>query len=221
MKFLRWLFGRKHYELKIVLATLAVLISLPIVSVVVAATSAATVVGNALVAINPITHLVELFDPNGHKTAEVQFSTVWPVRGYVSDEFGSFDTLRKELNLGPHTAIDIANEFGLIGDPITPFMQGKVIRVHNIDDNTCGKYVKIQHDNNITSLYCHMSQALAVEKQDVKPGDIIGLEGKTGAATGPHVHFQVMVYDIPVNPRIFMVGEPERNLPGGLLNVVL
>ncbi len=211
MKWLAWLFGRKHYEIKIVLATLAVIIMLPIISVVVFASSGIALVGNALANLNPITHLVDLFDPNGHKIAEVQLSTVWPAKGYISDEFGTFDAFRQELGLGPHTGIDIADNRGRIsGDPITPFMEGKVIKVHTKNDNTCGEYVEIQHQYNITSLYCHMSEPIATENEDVKPGDVIGLEGQTGAATGPHVHFQVMVYGIAVNPRIFMVGEPEK-----------
>jgi murein DD-endopeptidase MepM/ murein hydrolase activator NlpD len=88
-------------------------------------------------------------------------------------------------------------------------MEGKVIVVHDVDNDTCGKYVEVQHQYNITSLYCHMSQPEATVGDEVKPGDIIGLTGQTGAATGPHVHFQVMVYGIAVNPRIFMVGDPE------------
>ncbi len=221
MKFLKWAFGRKHYEIKIVLATLAVLISLPIVSVVVAASSATAVVGDALATVNPITHIVELFDPNGNKTTELHLTTTWPSRGYVSDEFGAWEDWRKALGLGPHTGIDIANSYGRSGDPITPFLEGKVIKVDYAGNGTCGIYVKVQHQYNITSLYCHMLEAAVIVGQDVKPGDTIGLMGMTGEATGPHVHFQVNVYDIPVNPRIFMVGDPERSLPGNGIRVHL
>ncbi len=216
MKFLRWVFGSKHYELKIVLATLAVLIALPIVSVVVAATSATAVVGSTLANLNPVTHVVDLFDPNGKKESELHLTTTWPSRGYVSDEFGTLDAVRRSLGLGPHTGIDIANNYKRSGDPITPFLEGKVIKVDHIGKGTCGIYVRVQHDHNITSLYCHMMLASVIQGQDVKPGDTIGLMGMTGEATGPHVHFQVSVYDIPVNPRIFMVGEPERSLPNGV-----
>lgn len=211
MMFLRWIFSKKHYELKIVLATMAVLFILPIVAVVVVVSTPIAAVGSALAAVNPITHVVELFSPNGQKIDEVQLSTTWPTRGYTTDEFGEYGQYRMEHNLGPHTGLDIANEYGLIGEPVTTFMDGKVIKVNRIDNGLCGIYVKIQHAYNLTSLYCHLSVALAVEQADVKPGDIIGLMGSTGASTGAHTHFQVMLYDIPVNPRIFMVGEPERS----------
>lgn len=210
MKFLRWLFGKKHYELKVVLATLAVLFILPVIAVVVIVTTPVVAIGNALAAINPITHVVEIFNPNGEKVNEIQLSTTWPTRGYTTDEFGEYGQYRMEHNLGPHTGLDIANEHGLIGEPVTPFTDGKVIKVNHLDNGTCGIYVKVQHAFNVTSLYCHLSVALANEQQDVKPGDVIGLMGSTGASTGAHLHFQVAVYDIPVNPRLFMVGEPEK-----------
>lgn len=210
MMFLRWLLSKKHYELKIVLATMTMLIMLPIMSVVVFASSGISLISEALAAVNPITHLVEIFDPNGNKVNEVKLSTVWPTRGYVSDEFGTYGQYRMEHNLGPHNGIDIANEYGLYGEPITPFLEGKVIKVDYDGGDNCGIFVKIKHDFNLTSLYCHMSVALAREQQDVKPGDIIGLMGSTGASTGAHLHFGVYVYDIPVNPRVFMVGEPEK-----------
>jgi murein DD-endopeptidase MepM/ murein hydrolase activator NlpD len=170
--------------------------------------SATAVVGQALAAVNPVTHLVSIFSPNGQVVREVELSTVWPARGYVSDEFGTLSKERSDMGLGPHTGIDIANEKGQTGAPITPFMVGKVLVVHKTDDNTCGIYVKVDHGNGITSLYCHMIATNTAKDADVKPGDVIGYVGRTGASTGAHVHFQIMIYDIPVNPRIFMVGEP-------------
>jgi murein DD-endopeptidase MepM/ murein hydrolase activator NlpD len=219
MMLLRWLFRRKNAEIKIALATLAILLALPVISLVVFASSGFALVGNVLANLNPITHLVEIFDPNGKKVTDLQLSTVWPTRGYVSDEFGAWEQWRKDLKLGPHTGIDIANNYGLSGDPITPFMEGKVSKVDYDGGGTCGIYVRIKHDYNISSLYCHMSVAQVVVGQDVKPGDVIGLMGMTGEATGPHLHFQIEVYDVPVNPRIFMVGEPERSLLHNVLDV--
>lgn len=219
MMFFRWLFSSKHYELKIVLATLSILIMLPVISVVVFASSGLALVSETLAAVNPITHLVDIFDPNGNKVDEIEISTVWPTRGYVSDEFGSFGEFRQHLKLGPHSGIDIANEYGLIGEPVTPIYEGKVIRVDNIDDSSCGRNVLIQHSYNIKSIYCHLAVASAVEQTDVKPGDVIGLMGSTGTSTGPHLHLGVYVYDIPVNPRIFMVGEPEGSTIKSVLDV--
>lgn len=214
MTFLFWLFSKKHYEIKIVLATLTVLIVLPVVSVVVLASSGFAIIGSVFASPNPQTKTVEIYDPNGRSVRVLQLSTNWPAKGYISDEFGTHGDFRKHMGLGPHTGIDIANEFGIPGGKITPFMPGKVVEVEYHDVGLCGIHVRVSHDNNIESLYCHMSVALATEQQDVVPGDVIGLVGETGAATGPHVHFQINVYGIATNPRNFMIGTPERNLRG-------
>ncbi len=212
MIWLWWLVKSLKTEVKIVLSVLIVFIFLPAITVVVVAASGIQLVGDALAALNPITHLVEIFDTNGNKIADLELTTNWPTRGYISDEFGTFDLFRSEMGLGRHNGIDIANQDGIIGEPITPFMTGNVIRVDQIDDDACGMNIKLKHEFNITSTYCHMSQVtnLPVEAP-VKPGDLIGYMGDSGASTGAHLHFMISIYDIPVNPRIFMVGEPEAS----------
>lgn len=209
MSFFVWLYRKTKTELKIVLATLAILIILPAFSVVVIAASGVKLVGQALAAVNPITHLVEIFDANGKKIHELEVSTVWPTTGYVSDEFGTRDKVRTLLGLGAHTGLDIANERGEIGAPVTPFMVGKVLRVDEKDDSSCGINILVDHGNGITSLYCHLSGTTTSAQSDVKPGDVIGYMGSTGTSTGSHLHFQTNVFGIPVNPRTFMVGEPK------------
>lgn len=208
MTFLVWLYRKTKTELKIVLLTIAVLIILPAVAVVVVAASGVSLVGQALAAVNPITHLVEIFDADGKKIHELEVSTVWPTTGYVSDEFGTHDQVRVMLGLGAHTGIDIANERGEIGAPVTPFMAGRVLRVDKKDDSSCGINILVDHGNGVTSLYCHLSSTATAPQSDVKPGDIIGYMGSTGTSTASHLHFQVNVFGVPVNPRTFMVGVP-------------
>ena len=189
-------------ELKVVLATLTVLFLLPLFAVVVIANAGISEVAHALVNLNPITHLVEIHDANGKLVKTVQVSTGWPVNGIVTLEFGAND-LPYQLY---HTGIDIASRHQQIGDPVTPFMAGTVIDARTVTGY--GNYVMIDNGNNIVSIYGHLSQILTSKGASVKPGDIIGLEGMTGYATGPHVHFEIRVYGIPVNPRLFMVGNP-------------
>lgn len=210
MMILKWIISKKHYELKIVFATLFILLMVPIIAVVMVVTTPIAAVGAALAAINPITHVVEIFNPNGDKVEEIELSTNWPTRGYTTDEFGEYGQYRLDNHLGAHTGLDIANEHGLIGEPVTTFTGGKVIKVNPTDNGTCGIYVRVQHAFNVTSLYCHLSAAIATDKQTVKPGDVIGRMGSTGASTGSHLHFQIAVYGIPVNPRTFMIGNPQK-----------
>lgn len=195
-------------ELKIILATISVLLILPAFAVIVVASSGAAIVGEALAAVNPVTKLIELFDTNGNKTAEIELSVNWPAKGYVTDEFGTHAQFRKNLGLGPHSGIDIGN---VVGTPVTPFMTGTIAWVDNVDDSACGKAVKLNHSHNITSTYCHMDSAVEFAPgTEVEPGVVIGYIGNTGESTGPHLHFVTRVYGILVNPRTFMVGEPEQ-----------
>ena len=199
MSALVWILRKSKRELQIIGITFAVLFILPIVAVVVIANAGITEVASALAAVNPITHRVEVKDANGKVLAELEASTVWPVKGYISEEFGV-----PHMPWQPyHTGIDIANPYSKIGDPVTPFMAGTVIATPELT-TSFGKHVIIDHGNGITSLYGHLSQITTQKGAVVKPGDVIGLEGSTGASTGPHVHFEIRLFSIPVNPHTFM-----------------
>ena len=91
-----------------------------------------------------------------------------------------------------HNGIDFG---GPIGTPILAAEKGKVINVDN-QDNYCyrgayGKYIAIQHENNLTTLYAHLSLYNVKIGDQVQKGQVIGYIGKTGYATGPHLHFTV------------------------------
>jgi murein DD-endopeptidase MepM/ murein hydrolase activator NlpD len=191
-------------EVKIVLISLGVLLTLPLFMVLIMANSGLALVASAFAALNPVTHLVEVRNPKGEIIAQLTATTAWPVRGYVSEEFGVPHLPWQKT----HTGIDVANPLGIPGDPVTPFIVGKVIIADDSEKTGWGKYVVVDHGNSITSLYGHLSAVNVVKDQEVKPGDTIGLEGSTGHSTGSHVHFEIRVYGVPVNPRVFMVGDP-------------
>ncbi len=201
-----WLLKRSGKELAIVAGILTVLFALPIISVVVLAASPSSVVSAAFANVNPVTHMVDIFDPDGNKIREMEVSTVWPGQGYISSVFGE----DRGPKYGVHSGIDIADNFGRVGQPVTPFAEGKVTLTDNEDNSGCGKNISVDHGSGVVSRYCHLSVILTTENNTVRPGDIIGLTGMTGLTTGPHLHFQINIYDIPVNPRIFMIGEPIR-----------
>jgi murein DD-endopeptidase MepM/ murein hydrolase activator NlpD len=191
-------------EILAVLGVLLLLMSLPIIAVVELANVGVSAASSSLVSVNPTTHKVEIYDPKGNLVTTLDVMTTWPVAGVVTLEFGESD-FPYQVH---HTGIDIADSRGKIGQPVTTFMPGVVSLVVNTD-NQYGRYVFVDHGNNIQSQYWHLSQALVKVGQQVKPGDVIGLEGETGLATGPHVHFQINVFGIPVNPRNFISGDPQ------------
>lgn len=206
--FATFLASRYKKEFTTVFVILSLLIFLPFFSVIVAANTGVNAVSDVLAAVNPTTHLVEVFDGDGNKIEELELSTTWPVSGTVTDEFGTSETWRRLLGLGHHTGIDISN---VMYTPITPFTEGAVLAVDNTDDSACGRSITIKHTDRIKSQYCHLDSAAELAADTpVKPGDVIGYLGSTGTSTGPHLHYMIYVSGIPVNPRTFMVGEPEK-----------
>ncbi len=196
-----WSFRR---ELKFVFLAFLLTLLVPILAVILVANVGLNVVSDKLVTLNRQTNTIEIHDPRtGKVIKDLKITAVWPVSGVVTLEFGESDFPFQVF----HTGIDIANPHHQIGDPITPFTEGTVIFAGESPIGL-GKHVIIDHGDNITSFYGHMSAIYAVKGQKVKPGDIIGLEGQSGWATGPHVHLQIDVYGIPVNPRIFLQGNP-------------
>jgi murein DD-endopeptidase MepM/ murein hydrolase activator NlpD len=91
-----------------------------------------------------------------------------------------------------HNGVDLAAP---IGTPIYAVADGIVLAAANQDaycpHGAYGKYVAIKHLNGLTTVYGHMSLIVAKKNQSVKRGDVIGYVGKTGFATGPHLHFGV------------------------------
>ena len=60
--------------------------------------------------------------------------------------------------------------------------------------------MSIYHGNGITTRYAHLSEIKVAYGQRIKRWEIIGLVGQTGRATGPHLHYEVMINGHPVNP---------------------
>ena len=84
------------------------------------------------------------------------------------------------------------------GDPINAVADGKVRFAKYYGGY--GNIVIIRHHNGLETVYAHLSKILVEVNQDVKKGECIGLGGRTGRATGTHLHFEIRVAGRPVNP---------------------
>lgn len=193
-------------ELKYILYTFLGVLLLPFFAVFVVANTGIPQVSDQLVTVDPQQHTIQIHDPTGKVIATIDAKTVWPLHGVVTLEFGESDLPYQPI----HTGIDISTT---ADKPITPFMKGTVTKVYHLNWGY-GNYVVIDHDNNLTSLYAHMSRTNASVGQSVQPGDVIGYEGSTGWSTGPHMHFEVRVFGVPVNPRTFVEGNLNFNQLG-------
>ncbi len=124
-----------------------------------------------------------------------------PIQGAVISQV--FGHMEYQLWCGcwkPHTGIDLAAPYGT---PITAADTGQVIWV-GWDWSGLGWAVKINHGNYIATIYGHMDHFIVKVGQNVTKGQIIGYEGSTGASTGPHVHFMVLLHNVWVNPQLYM-----------------
>lgn len=117
-----------------------------------------------------------------------------PVSGKVAGTFG----LRRIMNgqpRNPHTGEDITAPEGT---PVVASNSGKVILVGDFYFN--GHSVIIDHGLGLFSMYFHLSKATVKEGETVKKGEQIGLVGKSGRATGPHLHWGMRLNGARVNP---------------------
>ncbi len=99
-----------------------------------------------------------------------------------------------------HTGIDLAAPQG------TPIYaaKGGVITAAGWSRVGYGYYVKINHGGGVETLYAHMSRIAVRSGQQVKQGALIGYVGRTGFATGPHLHFEVRIGGRTQNPWSFL-----------------
>lgn len=95
----------------------------------------------------------------------------------------------------PHLGVDFAVP---IGTPI--FSSGNGIVILAKKSKTAGKYIIIKHNLNYTTCYMHLNKILVKEGKRVKTGDLIAFSGNTGRSTGPHLHYEIWINNIPVNP---------------------
>lgn len=118
-----------------------------------------------------------------------------PVDGRVNSKFGPrIDPVTKKSG-DFHRGIDI---MAPIGEPIRSAKDGEVYE--NSANKWWGNYIIVKHSENLYTYYCHQSRTKSRKGQRVTAGEVIGYVGKTGKATGPHLHFEVRVGSDPRDP---------------------
>ena len=120
--------------------------------------------------------------------------SIWPTKGWLSSSFGfrnSPFTGEKEF----HKGVDISTRTGA---PILSSADG-VISFSGWDRGY-GRVVVIKHGHGFETKYAHLKKSLVKEGQHVKRGETIGLVGASGRTTGSHLHYEVHLNGVPVNP---------------------
>jgi len=120
---------------------------------------------------------------------ETNANFVMPVKGEVTSQYG----YRGRRH---HNGIDLRLN---VGDTVVAAWSGKV-RYAQYNQGGFGNLVIIRHNNGLETFYAHLSELIVAPNQIVTAGQAIGLGGNTGRSFGPHLHFEVRFYDLPLNP---------------------
>jgi murein DD-endopeptidase MepM/ murein hydrolase activator NlpD len=137
--------------------------------------------------------------------------SMWPVEGRVGSSFGERqDPINGEGAF--HTGVDIDAPYGT---PVRAAGDGNVTGAQM--GAGYGREITLDHGHDVMTLYGHLSAVAVVPGQHVTRGQIIGYVGESGRATGPHLHYEVRLHDVPVNPYKYLrvTYEQASNLDDG------
>jgi murein DD-endopeptidase MepM/ murein hydrolase activator NlpD len=116
----------------------------------------------------------------------------WPLSGPITSPFGSrWGTHHDGIDIGVNT-----------GTPIHAAAAGTIIYCGQISGY--GNVDMVDHHNGMVTLYAHQSQLACRMGQSVSAGQVIGYSGNTGHSTGPHLHFEVRVNAVAVDPMQYL-----------------
>jgi murein DD-endopeptidase MepM/ murein hydrolase activator NlpD len=128
------------------------------------------------------------------KTLLASTPSIWPTKGWLSSRFGyrtSPFTGEREF----HRGIDVATRMNA---PIIAPADGVVTYVGR--DRGYGRVISIKHGKGLITRYAHLHKALVKKGDYVKRGEAIALVGNSGRSTGPHLHYEVHLNGMAVNP---------------------
>ncbi len=153
-----------------------------------------------LAALNQRESFETLFDSLEKKISLMASTpTIPPTKGVITSTFGYRESPfsgRRDF----HNGLDIGAK---IGTPIKATAYGKV--TYTGKQGFLGNLVIIDHGHGIVTQYGHLNKILINQGDTVKRGDIIGEVGNTGRSTGSHLHYEVRLGGVPVNPQKYFM----------------
>lgn len=120
--------------------------------------------------------------------------TGWPVKGWITSGFGSrIDPFSGSLSF--HQGVDIANDEGT---PVKATADGVV--AYTAFEKDYGNIITINHGNGYSTRYGHLQRSVSSPGDNIKSGQVIGFLGSSGRSTAPHLHYEVVLNGVSVNP---------------------
>jgi murein DD-endopeptidase MepM/ murein hydrolase activator NlpD len=134
----------------------------------------------------------------GDWTVLADAPSLWPLEGRVGSSFGERqDPINGEGAF--HSGIDIDAPYG---SPVRAAADGYVTGASM--GAGYGRQVVLDHGHDVLTVYGHLSAYAVFPGQHVMRGQVIGYVGQSGRATGPHLHYEVRVHNVPVNPHKYL-----------------
>ena len=127
----------------------------------------------------------------------------WPLEGPVTSPYGV--RVRGAILPSVHRGVDIGVPDGT---PVRTMTRGRVRFAGTMSGY--GEVVWIDHGTDVLTVYAHLSRIDVAPGEDVGDRQVIGLSGRSGSATGPHLHFEVWRWGRPRDPVPLLGGFPER-----------
>jgi murein DD-endopeptidase MepM/ murein hydrolase activator NlpD len=124
--------------------------------------------------------------------------TLWPVEGRITGSFGErIDPFNGEGAF--HRGVDISTDYGTRvlapADGVVSFADFY---------SGYGRMIEIEHGHGYITRYGHLSAFAVHNGQSIHKGQVIGYVGLSGRSTGPHLHYEVRINNIPVNPHTYL-----------------
>jgi len=132
--------------------------------------------------------------------------SIYPAKGTVTSVFGSRTspfTGESEF----HKGIDIATKSGAV---VVAPAGGRIIMAGY--NGSYGKMMVIDHGYGVVTRYAHLSRFLKKQGEKVKRGEEIARIGNTGRSTGPHLHYEVHLNGMPVNPQNYFMNSDNKQV---------
>ena len=156
---------------------------------------------NGQLVLTPATRVASAPSALTYRPASVSIPSRMPVSGAaLTSGFG----MRWHPVIGgrrAHKGVDLAEP---VGSPVYATADGMVSRADWF--SSYGLFISLEHGGNIQTRYGHLSRLNVAAGQTVHKGDLIGYVGTTGRSTGPHLHYEVRIAGVAVNPIPYLQG---------------
>ncbi|HBY93591.1 MAG TPA: hypothetical protein DEP84_06415 [Chloroflexi bacterium] len=134
---------------------------------------------------------------------------ITPTTGVETTHFGAVRSYQGQPPSGHHGGMDLAN---VQGTPVVASARGRVVLAEFL--KVRGGFVMLDHGFGLFSLYFHMSKIAVEAGQTVETGDLVGLMGTTGLSTGSHLHWEMRLDGITVDPTQWTQQTWDLPMPG-------